>query len=168
MPFPGLFEFVQRPGQVDVFGDVAVILLTAAQIRPAKTGRHLQQVARTQFRQFAVIIVEHEIQLWCFRALNQQPRIAFIGLRRLQKAYGHARLSVIPLCGAADGRIPVQGIGCEAECSTRQNEKKHTETAVCPVAFPQKQAPRQYTDTCERQDEALRQEIKGEEDGSRC
>ena len=89
-----------------------------------------------QFRQFAVIIVEHEIQLWCFRALNQQPCIAFIGLRRLQKAYSHALLSVVPLCGTVDGRIPVQGIGCEAECRTRQNEKEHTGTAMCPVAFP--------------------------------
>ena len=169
VPFSCLFQFAKRPGQVDVFGNVVVVFLPAAEIGPAKAGTYFQHVARTEFRKFTVIDIEHEVQFRRFRPLNQQAGIALKDLWSLQEAHGHALFRLVPVQGTADGRVPVQRIGCQAERATQKHKKCRMHTAVpCPFPSPEQDRTRRRTKARKRQDDVSRQKIKREKDGGSC
>ena len=157
VPFSCLFQFAKRPGQVDVFGNVVVVFLPAAEIGPAKAGTYFQHVARTEFRKFTVIDIEHEVQFRRFGPLNQQAGIALKDLGSLQEAHGHALFRLVPVQGTADGRIPMKGIGCKAEPGPQQCKEDRTHSARRPVSLPEQDRAGRHTDGREHQDDTSRQ-----------
>ena len=115
---------MQGSGQVNIFGDIAVVSLAVTQIRPPQFCRNRQHLSRLQIRiDHSPVVVEHQVQLRRFRTLHMQAGIVVVFGRRFHHTHLQCLLGSVPGFGIMQCVMPVQCVNRETDGSPQGNQK---------------------------------------------